>query len=199
MPNRITLFSLFLFFIFIAAAYADDDTLTISTYYPSPFGVYNRLQTNSLGVGDNNNNGVLDSGDVPPATRGATNGDVWIAGNVGIGIGATAPTAGLDVNGNVRIRGGGPGANKVLTSDDNGLATWQSANSTTNIVICPASDPPCTGREAVCQSYCGMFDLNFDTVTDLYRGSSKTCWSYGGIDSAWVIGSASTGCHCKCK
>ena len=64
---------------FAIYAYADD-TLTITTYYPSPYGVYNRLQTNSLGVGDNNSNGMLDSGDVP-----TTAGDVWIKGKVGIG------------------------------------------------------------------------------------------------------------------
>lgn len=44
-------------------------------------------------------------------------------GNVGIGI--TAPAAKLDINGDIRIRGGVPGAGKVLTSDAAGLATWE--------------------------------------------------------------------------
>ncbi|MEK7585114.1 MAG: hypothetical protein AAB455_01175 [Patescibacteria group bacterium] len=35
------------------------------------------------------------------------------------------PTAALDVNGQIRIRGGSPGVNKVLKSDANGLASWQ--------------------------------------------------------------------------
>lgn len=47
-------------------------------------------------------------------------------GNVGIG---TAPTAKLDVNGQIRIQGGSPGAGKVLTSDANGVASWQAAAS----------------------------------------------------------------------
>lgn len=125
MLKKITLFSLFLVFIFAASALTEtSDTLTISTYYPSPYGVYNRLQTNSLGVGDNNGNGTLDSEDVPPVVSGAANGDVWIAGKVGIGIGSTTPAASLDVAGNVKIRNGA-GDKKVLTSDAGGLATWQ--------------------------------------------------------------------------
>ena len=47
--------------------------------------------------------------------------------NVGgwVGIGTTSPAAELDVNGQVSIRGGGPGEGKVLTSDASGLASWQ--------------------------------------------------------------------------
>lgn len=44
-------------------------------------------------------------------------------GNVGIG--TLTPSAQLDVNGQIKIRGGNPGSGKVLTSDANGLATWQ--------------------------------------------------------------------------
>jgi hypothetical protein len=46
-----------------------------------------------------------------------------LTGNVGIN--TTAPTAKLDVNGQIRIQGGSPGVGKVLTSDATGLATWQ--------------------------------------------------------------------------
>jgi hypothetical protein len=50
-----------------------------------------------------------------------------------VGIETTSPTATLDVNGTIRIRGGSPGVNKVLTSDANGVASWQNiaAESTT--------------------------------------------------------------------
>ena len=44
-------------------------------------------------------------------------------GNVGIG--TVSPGAKLEVAGQVKITGGTPGANKVLTSDANGLASWQ--------------------------------------------------------------------------
>lgn len=44
------------------------------------------------------------------------------SGRIGIG---TAPSQTLDINGSMRIRGGSPGQNKVLVSDNNGFATWQ--------------------------------------------------------------------------
>jgi len=158
------------------------EEITITTYYPSPYGSYNSLQVDKLGVGDNNGDGSLSAADVP-----TTSGDVWIKGNVGIGItipitnldvnggvqarsgvyfgsdstvginkdassslsirtgnadgqvvvtsggkvgiGTTSPdpAARLEVNGQVKITGGTPGNSKVLTSDANGLASWQAA------------------------------------------------------------------------
>lgn len=54
-------------------------------------------------------------------------------GNVGIGI--TAPSAQLHTTGSVRFAGAGtPAANRVLTSDASGNATWQSAPGTTSVV-----------------------------------------------------------------
>jgi hypothetical protein len=44
--------------------------------------------------------------------------------SVGIGTATPASTAKLEVNGQIRIDGGSPGAGKVLTSDANGLGTW---------------------------------------------------------------------------
>ena len=47
-------------------------------------------------------------------------------GNVGIG--TTAPGAKLEVAGQIKITGGTPGADKVLTSDASGLASWQASS-----------------------------------------------------------------------
>ncbi|MBK7148357.1 MAG: hypothetical protein IPH78_05925 [Bacteroidetes bacterium] len=44
--------------------------------------------------------------------------------NDNVGIGTPSPTAKLEVNGQVKITGGSPGAGKVLISDATGLATW---------------------------------------------------------------------------
>ncbi|MDR1698437.1 MAG: hypothetical protein LBR75_01250 [Prevotellaceae bacterium] len=50
----------------------------------------------------------------------------WIYGDNGnIGIGTNEPAQKLDVNGQIRISGGAPGEGKVLTSDANGVGTWQ--------------------------------------------------------------------------
>jgi hypothetical protein len=55
-----------------------------------------------------------------------TDGGAWFNGDVGIGI--AAPTAKLEVAGQVKITGGVPGAGKVLTSDADGLASWEPAD-----------------------------------------------------------------------
>jgi uncharacterized protein (TIGR02145 family) len=58
--------------------------------------------------------------------------DIWqLSGNDvyringNLGLGTDSPTQKLDVDGQLRIRGGAPGAGKVLTSDANGSASWE--------------------------------------------------------------------------
>ena len=55
------------------------------------------------------------------------------SGNVGIG--TTGPGAKLEVAGQVKITGGSPGANKVLTSDANGLATWEAVSVPSGVIV----------------------------------------------------------------
>jgi uncharacterized protein (TIGR02145 family) len=60
-----------------------------------------------------------------PLALGTRDTDRLVIGGSGrIGIATNTPTAQLDVNGQVRIRGGNPAAGKILTSDSNGTATW---------------------------------------------------------------------------
>jgi hypothetical protein len=47
-----------------------------------------------------------------------------IEGNVGIGTSSPDPAAKLDLTGQIKITGGSPGNNKVLTSNATGLASW---------------------------------------------------------------------------
>lgn len=70
-------------------------------------------------------------------------------GRVGINI-STAPSAFLEVNGNVKITDGTQGMGKVLTTDDNGLASWKPVpnaqsgfnvfRQNSNIVVADATD-----------------------------------------------------------
>lgn len=60
-------------------------------------------------------------------------------GNVGIGV--AIPTAKLEVNGQLKITGGNPGAGKVLTSDASGLATWTTPPSAPQFYALESSGP----------------------------------------------------------
>jgi hypothetical protein len=48
--------------------------------------------------------------------------------NDNVGIGTPFPTAKLEVNGQIKITGGGPATGRVLISDANGLASWGEDN-----------------------------------------------------------------------
>jgi hypothetical protein len=56
-----------------------------------------------------------------------TRSKLFIKTDGNVGIGTTSPGAKLQVSGQVKITGGSPGAGKVLTSDANGLATWETS------------------------------------------------------------------------
>jgi hypothetical protein len=85
---------------------------------PTPYAIYAETAGSALsGPGGGGDSGWTISGS-----------DIYhLTGNVGIG--TSSPSAKLEVNGQVKITGGSPGAGKVLTSDAGGLATWQTPTS----------------------------------------------------------------------
>jgi len=75
-----------------------------------------------------NQDNTFDIGQIGSNLRwknGRFSGDLTVAGNVGIG--TTSPDVKLHVAGGIKIVDGNQGINKVLTSDANGVGSWQTA------------------------------------------------------------------------
>ncbi len=117
MSKRLRLLNLSLLFgVVMALPLCAQESVTLTTYYPAPVGVYQRLVTLTLGVGDSNASGTVDAADAPnPATN---PGDAWIAGDVGLG--TTNLRARLDVSGAALV-GAGLAGNNAITAPINGL------------------------------------------------------------------------------
>lgn len=105
-----------LFIAFFCPRLVSAEDITITTYYPSPYGIYNSLGTDKLGVGEMND-GVagFTAADVP-----TNSGEVWISGNVGFG------TNNPQHQVHISTAAGGNGALQVaneINIDDNGSAS----------------------------------------------------------------------------
>jgi len=134
-------------FIFSSLSLAED-SFTITTYYPSPYGSYNELETHS------NAHLAIDNGNVGIGTAKPTS-KLGVVGNLAVGVTyglSAAPASGAIIEGNVGIGTPSPGANLhvvgdvtivgkaqirdgtqsygyVLTSGANGVASWQPSTS----------------------------------------------------------------------
>ena len=104
------------------------------------------------------------------------------SGNVGIN--TNAPSATLDVNGSFRLRGNGAVANRVLTSDANGNATWQAAPS--------GADGIYDGSGTIPTSTVSTITDNLDFVTGAVDGFAVdgTTFSVDGLNNRVGIGTA---------
>jgi hypothetical protein len=90
-------------------------------------------------------------------------------GNLGIGIN-TPPLTKVDINGQLTIRGGAPGAGKVLVSDANGTATWQNISLNGFEVSAQAQTFEPTGTMNLINIGTENYDDggHFDTNTEFY-------------------------------
>jgi hypothetical protein len=121
LSRRGALLLLSAFFVCWHPGFIGSETLTLTTYYPAPYGGYVSILTtgSTLLARDAGNVGV---GVAVPAQKfqvNATGGNSFMVtsgGNVGIGLSA-APTQKLDVNGNVKW-----GTSRGLLSNDQGAS-----------------------------------------------------------------------------
>lgn len=91
--------------------YAIAEDVTLTTYYPSPRGVYEELRSNKntyLAIQAGNNVGI---GDTSASEKLDVNGNALVRGTA-------------TVTGTITIQGGGPAVGRVLTSDGSGNASW---------------------------------------------------------------------------
>jgi hypothetical protein len=104
--------------VIIPSAFSQE-TITITTYYPAPFGVYQELRANRMAIGDNYSQNTFCWPPAACANQIDANADLVVEGNVGIGtttpfsevFNATGPTVplptgALEVNG--YLKAGGP-------------------------------------------------------------------------------------------
>jgi len=133
-------------------------TLTGSTSVTAPYATTAGSVTNGVYINAANSFSLINplttiaESWIGPST---TNGIYFKGGNVGIG--TITPGYKLEVAGQVKITGGSPGVNKVLTSDANGLASWAA----------PAATPPGGSVTQV--------QFNVDGVH--FSGDAELAWS----------------------
>ncbi|MBK8668672.1 MAG: collagen-like protein [Saprospiraceae bacterium] len=115
----------------------------------------------------------------------SASGNALITENGNVGIGTPTPTAKLEVNGQVKISGGTPGAGKVLTSDASGLATWQaptagggSSNWQTNVLRPSMLQNKDTHSQVLISSEPGSIAVLDNTVLTVAGQNANTTASF---------------------
>ena len=90
------------------------------------------------------------------------NDNIYTLGNVGIG--TNSPTSTLDITGNIKVTDGTEGAGKVLTSDANGLATWEYPGPAGMVIAFAGNTAPngflyCDGSAVSRVTYSNLFSI----------------------------------------
>lgn len=119
-----------------------------------------------------------------------TGGKFYIAERLGIN--TTAPTQRLDIDGQIRIRGGSPGAGKVLTSDANGTASWQTPAGGGSSFTLPFAGNSTTGTNSTGFGP-GVFNITHSGTTGSVGAVYGLSNSPNGIGVGGIIGASTAG------
>ncbi|MFA5144995.1 MAG: hypothetical protein WC723_03205 [Candidatus Omnitrophota bacterium] len=177
------------FFLLILSSFSfAEETLTFTTYYPSPYASYNELRAKRMAIGDNYIDSTTYTWEVTDGDGGEVDylADLVVEGRVGIG--TVIPTVPLHVagaaTGAVRIVDGNQALGYVLTSDANGVGKWQASSGgivyTYYCYNSPRGTPVCTDSGGT-QGYCpagytqklalGAWGVCYYTVAGCYGDS----------------------------
>lgn len=209
------LLSLFLFLLSFYPFLFADETLTITTYYPSPYGSYNELQANRVSVGDTNADSQMTSADLPPA-----NGQIYAARSV-IYKPQNGPPASNAVTGELVYNtndssyyyydgsswaklGGGwyvPTDVKATTATHNGnfgsyqaMYTWIQSNGCSGYHVCTANDlASYLQLHTLSSSIGGWYNTAHDTYSSTVGSWWRDCESWssaGSFGPVWMSGMA---------
>jgi len=175
----ISFLTLICLFILPTLLLASDETLTITTYYPSPYGVYNEMRSKRIAIGDNYINNADYTWELTDGDGGEVDylADLVVEGNVGIG--TVTPAEKMEVSGNIKLSGAS--ATYKITNV---------ANPTANQDVATKAYVDAAGGVAY------IVTTQFD-ATQLQQGNcSCTAYPAANCPSGWTIVTSWTYCVC---
>ncbi len=188
-------------FVTTLSVFSQTESITITTYYPSPYGVYNNLQAQKLGVGDTNKDGALTSADLP-----ARDGDIrlrpqfgdpatWPAGQEGELAYSESVRSFYYYDGSSWLPQGGSSGGVVLIGLDSAPACpagWVTA--LTGRWMCPLGGTVLSGVDAQPGGTCFCADVG---TVSTYRVYSSTSTAFHEYSNMIGIGAASHTMFCR--
>jgi hypothetical protein len=147
--------------IFAPFAFAQQESVTITTYYPSPYGSYKELRVQRMAIGESYYGSDYCWSPETCTNVIDANADLVVEGNVGIG--TTAATEKLEVAGNARVTGNILIGYEVVTNAVSGAGHY-------NV------DVYCSSGKTVIGGGCSQDDVSASTAITDNRPIGSTGW-----------------------
>jgi hypothetical protein len=107
-------------------AQSDGENITLTTYYPAPYGVYKEVRSKRIAIGDNYYDSSQYCWEGSCTTNITSDTSLIVEGKVGIGTPTPASNVKLEVNGHIKLSGTSPTykiTNVAPPTDDSDVAT----------------------------------------------------------------------------